>query len=324
MRLLLLISFSLLFLSACGKKNTQSSLSSTPSNKQGAVDSGGGNIFSSSNDQIESLFDEDNSNNIKSILKNVFEIIESQILLHNAPPEIREKLKELYGFKFGKGEYTIYRDILLTEYILKKNGGCPAHGQIGVADASTAIGLMASPICFDLQRLRLMPLQAIPFQIVALSVHEHSHHFGFNESEANRLQKHVLKVLNHSELRSIYMRQIQIAASIRDQSLEIVKQLNESPLKLCLMIGQIGEKILRLTDAKDRLTARFEVSLLAKMSDFDFSLNVNRFNKLDELIEANKTLQLYCLNQSGFEGLENEMNEIHSLATLLLSNLSND
>lgn len=58
-------------------------------------------------------------------------------------------------------------------------------------DAATATTL-AAPICFSARRLSQVPKQALKDQLQALFIHEISHHFGFNEKSAVKIQKYFL------------------------------------------------------------------------------------------------------------------------------------
>ncbi len=89
----------------------------------------------------------------------------------------------------GKGNEPIFNDIYGSKYFTQSadcSSGTAAHN-----DASTALQRNA-PICFSTARLARYPRLALWAQLFALAAHEHAHHFGFGEEDAQALQAYII------------------------------------------------------------------------------------------------------------------------------------
>lgn len=132
----------------------------------------------------------------------------------------------MLGSQFSGDSFDIYKDIENSTYDLKPNGPCLEDNLSGFKDASTTIGKKESSICFSLEGLKRLPIQAIPFQLVAIAVHEHAHHYGFDEIDAIKAQKQILKTMNEVMLNGMYLETINAAGEIRDNANRLMNTLD--------------------------------------------------------------------------------------------------
>ena len=87
----------------------------------------------------------------------------------------------------------LIEDIESSPYVIAEPGNpekpSECLDQNGVRQHATTYPKKNSPICFDLEKISEDALSIA--QIVALALHEHAHHFDFNESAANRIGAYV-------------------------------------------------------------------------------------------------------------------------------------
>lgn len=101
------------------------------------------------------------------------------------------------------------KDIASTKIIPKDHGPCLTMDGLDV-DASVAAFTLGSDICVSVERLMVIPAEAESAQLQALITHEFSHHFGFDEPHAQKIQHYYLeeiwthKAMNRVSIRKFY------------------------------------------------------------------------------------------------------------------------
>jgi len=105
---------------------------------------------------------------------------------------------------------TLKDDILFSPYVVSERGEevpCEAALSAGTqirnnTDSKAEVQFKA--VCFNLDKLAKDNTTSI--QLAALAIHEHSHHFGFNEERASRLQADIQAVFSDEKEKLLYER----------------------------------------------------------------------------------------------------------------------
>ena len=263
---------------------------------QGGVDGGGGNYVGSEPDQIKAIFQGDNGFELKKTVKQVFKILEFQVRNKFVDPEDESIFSRMLGADFSGDTFDIFHDIEKSKYNLKLEGQCQESIPGGFKDASTTMNKKRSSICFSLDSLKRLPIQAVPFQLIALAVHEHAHHYGFSEDDAISAQKRVLLTLNFGLLNSTYMKTISAAASVRDDSESILKVLDSdfSDKLICKHLSSIDNSAEELVNYSITIESQFEIRLLITALDYQFGLSKESLEGADELKKTTRGLLTFC------------------------------
>ncbi|MGZ3744097.1 MAG: hypothetical protein ACXWRA_09635 [Pseudobdellovibrionaceae bacterium] len=289
------------FVVACNNGNssgagvTKNQTPVVPGNQaQGSVDGGGGNYVGSEPDQIKAIFQGDNGFNLKETVKDVFKTIEFQVTNKFIGADVESIFSRMLGPDFSGDPLEIYKDIEGSPYELKSDGSCLEND--GFKDASTKIDKKASSICFSLEGLKRLPIQAVPFQLVALAVHEHAHHYGFGEADAVKAQKQVLKTMNQGILNGIYMETVGAAGSIREDAARILENMSSkfSDKLLCTHLSTIDSTASKLVDLSAKIEHEFELRMLVTALDYQFGLTKQSLTGVDELRKLTRGMLAFC------------------------------
>ncbi|MGZ3775223.1 MAG: hypothetical protein ACXVCY_15230 [Pseudobdellovibrionaceae bacterium] len=261
---------------------------------QGGVDGGGGNYVGSKPEQIKAIFNGDNGFNLKETIKDVFKTLEFQVRNKFVDAEVESIFSRMLGTNFSGDPLDVYKDIEGSPYELKANGSCLEDA--GFKDASTKIDKKGSPICFSLDGLKRLPIQAVPFQLVALAVHEHAHHYGFDEADAVKAQNQVLNTLNQGILNGIYMETVTAAASVRDYASKLLEKLSPefNDKLLCKHLSAIDSTASKLVDLSVKIEHEFELRMLITALDYQFGLTQKKLAGVDELKNRTRGMLGFC------------------------------
>lgn len=276
----------------------------------GGIDSGGGNFVGSDAEQIKAIFHGENGFSLKDAVKDVFKSVEFQVLNKTLTPESESLFSRMLGSKFSGDSVDIFQDIELSPYELKETGPCHAgHSYPNDArhskDASTKLNQKGASICFSLEGLKRLPIQAVPFQIVALAIHEHAHHYGFDEDDAVLAQNEALKLMNQGLLNGIYMETVSTAASLRDRLMAIRKNLADtdkdtnasaslSDKMICKHLSALEALAQRLNTLSEKIDRQFEVHMLVTALDHKFSIKKESLSGTKEVLFQIRGLLDFC------------------------------
>lgn len=286
---------------ACNKGNPSSTGGATNqppvahnNQAQGGVDGGGGNYVGSEPEQIKAIFHGDNGFNLKETVKDVFKTIEFQVTNKFIDADVESIFSRMLGQNFSGDSLEIYKDIESSPYELKSDGSCLEDG--GFKDASTKIDKKESPICFSLDGLKRLPIQAVPFQLVALAVHEHAHHYGFDEADAVKAQKQVLKTMNQGILNGIYMETVGAAGSVRDHAARLLENMSSkfADKLRCKHLSTIDSTASKLVDLSVKIEHEFEFRMLVTALDYQFGLTKQSLTGVDELRRLTRGMLAFC------------------------------
>jgi hypothetical protein len=274
--------------------------SSAAGTVSGGIDGGGGNYVGSEPEQIKSIFHGDHGFNLKETLSDIFQRIRDQILNKAAPPEIESIFSRMLGPKMGGDAVDIFKDIENSEYYLKPDGSCLETSPEGFKEASTQIGTVGSKICFSLQGLQRIPLQAIPFQLVALAVHEHAHHYGFKEADAIKAQKHVLETMQRRIFYARYMEAVGTSGEIDEaaKSLSLRIDAKYPDTLICKHLAQIYSQAIKLQDMAVKIDTEFETRMLVTALNFEYAINKKSLTGTKDLLIATNEALSFCGNDS--------------------------
>jgi hypothetical protein len=266
--------------------------------QQGGVDGGGGNYVGAEPKQVRAIFEGDNGFNLKETIKDTFKTIEFQVTNKFVDAEIESIFSRMLGSDFLGDEFDIYQDIDKSPYKLKPEGPCLEDILGGFTDASTEMNKKGSPICFSLERLTELPVQAIPFQLVALAVHEHAHHYGFSEEDAVKAQEQILKILNQGLVNSIYMDAVGTAGGIRDHSSKLLERMDDEYVDklVCKHLAEMNSEATKLIELSDEIEHQFELRMLITAFDYEFGLTKKSLDGVDELRKLTRGTLPFCGN----------------------------
>ncbi len=158
--------------------------------KSGGLDGGGGDIPQSTEGQVLRATDEV----FKIYLPNIFYNLGLK-KASTSDPYILRILNSFYNENIGQDQWEssqpIFQDYGKTTLNINKNNGC--------TDASGSTHFMSveqfslsSPICVNVKMFQTIPNEDLKLQLSALFLHEFSHHFGFSEYDASKMQYYVL------------------------------------------------------------------------------------------------------------------------------------
>lgn len=141
-----------------------------------------------------------------------------------------------------------------------------------------------------------MPIQAVPFQLVALAVHEHAHHYGFNENDAMKAQKVVLSRLTEGILNSTYLDSLSPAGALRDLSLRLIENLKEeySDKLVCKHLTKLDTIAEEIVKADSKINQDFEIRMLITALDYDFKLTKESLLGADEASKITSGMLGFC------------------------------
>jgi len=202
----------------------------------------------------------------------------------------------MLGPNFSGDSFDIYKDIEKSPYELKSEGTCLEDIPGGIKDASTKIDKKEASICFSLAGLKRLPIQAVPFQLVALAVHEHAHHYGFNEADAVKAQKQVLKTMNQGILNGIYMETVGAAGSVRDHAARLMNNLAAgfSDKLLCKHLSTVDATASKLVELSVKIAHQFEMRMLVTALDYQFGLTKKSLSGVDDLRKLTRGMLAFC------------------------------
>jgi hypothetical protein len=133
-------------------------------------------------------------------------------------------------------------------------------------DGSSLVDKKFSPICFRMKSLTQMPIQAIPYQLVSLAVHEHVHHYGFGEEEAVEIQKIVLEMFERKIQRiSEQFSLISALHGIQSDARKVIGLLSEKSQKLseaCFLLGSLNTQLNHIIEDSIELSSSPELELI--------------------------------------------------------------
>jgi len=283
--------------------NSMSSISLTndisiPLLFRGGVDGGGGgNHVGSEAEQIQTIFNGDQTFNLKEIIKNVLKTIEVQIKNKSInEPEVESIFSRMLGSRFLGDPFDIYQDIDASQYYLKPEGSCLENIKNGIKEASTVIGKKGAPICFSLEALKSIPIQSIPFQLVALAIHEHAHHYEFYEEDAVTAQKQVLKTMSNGLLIKVFMRIVRVAADIRELSKKLIPKLSldYKDQTICKHLSIVNSKSSLLLEYSYEIEDDFEIRMLMAAFQYPFRLARRDLTNVKNLKKITESILSFC------------------------------
>ncbi len=300
-------------LSACnrssspGNPGAPQSTSTTPiiqsqnDHGDGGIDSGGGDYVGSDAEQIKAIFRGDNGFNLKDSVKSAFKSVEFQVLNKSLNQDAESIFSRMLGPKFSGDSFDIFQDIEKSPYDLKESGPC-LESQLNSKhaghskDASTKMNEKGASICFSLEGLKRLPIQAVPFQIVALAIHEHAHHYGFDEADAVIAQKEALTLLNSGLLNRLHMDVVSKAGSVRDTAKHILNNLNTgfSDKLICKHLSALSSAASDVVDLSVRIDQQFEVRMLVTALDHNFPVDKESLKGADEVYQQTRAILYFC------------------------------
>jgi hypothetical protein len=300
-------------LTACGGAKSAPTTDTTPSTPapatshqtpQGGVDGGGGNYIGSDREQIKAIFHGNHGFSLKDTVKEAFKIIEIQVRDRSLDSiEVESIFARMLGPKFSGDSFDIFKDIENSPYELKEEGSCLEDIPRGFKDASTKLDKKESPICFSLEGLKKLPIQAVPFQLVALAIHEHAHHYGFDEADAVKAQQQVLKTMNHSSLIEMQFESLTTAGGVRGEATKLLEKMSTdfSEKLICKHLSALDIKALKLLELAVKVEDRFETRMLVTALNSRLGLTKETFVGADEIKQKTFEMLSFC----GEDNLEN-------------------
>lgn len=271
----------------------------------GGSDSGGAGFQRATPEQVRKIFYGEHSFNVKKAVLITAQLLRTHI--HSAADmkmsaELKSALEvTLNSTKWGH-DTSFEEDVEHSNYYLKPKGLCK-YGVNKYNEGSTKIHQPKSPICFSLDALTQLPIQAIPQQLVAIAIHEHAHHFAIGNSESdeiigNDIQTFVLQsFLNLSMHTKWFDYKYKTSYSMGDS--EWLLDLFKNKFSFaCLKIGEIRSQFkdflmqieVDTTDIQKQLLLTM-VSETSKIPEEESVLNVlKKLEPLADICEHDKQL----------------------------------
>lgn len=275
----------------------------------GGIDSVGGDYIQSSKEQIKSVFNGAGNFDIKESVRETLKSIEFEINQKTLPPRLESIFSVMFGKEYNGDDISIYTDLSESKYELKEK--CQVHkieyksakknsNVIINKSASAILNKKGTAICFDIRVLSRIPLQALPFQFVSLAIHEHAHHYDFDEEDAVLVQNHALKLQAEQILTRRFMDQVSSLAAVRDTSIIIRKMLysGQSDNAICKYILKLNSAIERVGLLELEAKQSNYLDVIAKLIDFKQVVSVAKLTKM-------KKLNAKISNLEGFCGIDN-------------------
>jgi hypothetical protein len=265
-----------------------------PSQMNGGVDSGGGNAIRSQPEEVQKIFDGQNGFNLKKATGAIFKILDLQSRNALLTPNLKKMVNTMLAK--SSADSSIYEDINSSSYNLIQKGPC-IDGYGEQKDAGTKIGSLKAEICFSMERLTQIPLQAIPAQLIALAIHEHSHHYGFSEVDAVELQNHVLSIMMNKIDIERFMSLAMSMENINGESKLLGVRLNKKEVpdyKICYQIGILEESIKEFVTMHVNYENDIETNLLSQALKQKLHLKFVPKDLLKKLSFASMDLGYYC------------------------------
>lgn len=267
---------------------------------QGGTDSGGGNFVLSSAEQIKLIFNGDKGFKLKEAVKSTFDSIASQVVNKGVTPKIESIFSRMLGPKYSGDPFSIAEDIDATPYELKEDGECFSTIKGEIKEAATKMNEKKSPICFSLIAVQKFPIEAVLFQLVALALHEHAHHYGFDEEDAVLAQQHALTMMQRGILNRLHFESIQSAGQIRDLSNRLLEKIDDSKEEvypdqlICKHLSVIHGSAQRLLDLSFGVKHDFEHGMMNAAIGYEFGLSKKSFANVEKLFEVTERSLGFC------------------------------
>lgn len=285
----------------------------------GGVDSVGGDYIQSSKNQIKAVFNGAGGFDIKESVQETLMLIESELKQKVLTPRLESIFSIMFGKEYNGDEISIYSDLRDSKYELKDK--CQVHkienknGKMGPKtfvnkSASAKLNKKGTSICFDIRTLSQIPLQALSFQFVSLAIHEHAHHYDFEEEDAVLVQKHVLKVQVEQILTRRFMEQVSSLAAVRDISVTIrtiIKESNETDNTLCKYILKLNSAIEKIGLLATEAQQNNYLDVIGSLIEFKHLVPISKLTKMKSLSSKISNLEGFCGddNYSNFAGKTN-------------------
>jgi hypothetical protein len=233
----------------------------TPSQQQstsgGGVDSSGGDLLTSSNEQVDK--------SIQDIENKTHDVI------YRMGTELIRAEKTDFEEKFGEDSYALVRDFLTAEgklNLIPRKALQAKKIQFDVVatscegdqqeKAGSASWIREQPVvCLSRQHLSKMSPESLQLDTVALAVHEMAHLYGFEESKARALQAFVVRNKALVWPDQEFMKEL---VSTSDDSLALVLNLivdfkAKRDLKLCSSADGILREVMRILKTRENHTS---------------------------------------------------------------------
>lgn len=252
----------------------------------GGVDSqgGGGTILQSSKRQVHEAVDRAMKGGIQATMYNLA-FARDQV----KSPYVTRILNGFYDqSEVGPGwesRQPILKDIATTSYWFNETDECPADQ--ATRAASVPEKKLGAPICYSVPVLRQTAPEDLDTQVLALAAHEFSHHFGWRDVDAVKLQTfifHNAKALS------------QISNEVMIQMAEIkplpLPAYDSSMVYIWFQAGKI------LSGRPDNDASEPACSITIRFDDYEEQKEMKSTKRYPELYAPAATLQL--MGRDGF------------------------